>query len=194
MARRLRLVERRLTGTFGATSWKRSGPEQTRGAGRRRGTTARERKGLSEQKLARSAHLPQKLANWALFTRLGRFWVPAANWHPGSPIFFGVAKLNTCIDSIHLFVLFWAWGSGGAGWGGKNFLGAGRAARCQVSGVGCPFDQAQGRPVSGVPSTKLRAGRCQVAEVADGAAVEVAGTPSRGQMSIDPAIFLAVRG
>jgi hypothetical protein len=32
-------------------------------AGRRRGTTARERNHLPEQKLARSAHLPQKLAN-----------------------------------------------------------------------------------------------------------------------------------
>ena len=104
MARPLHICSRRSNGPVGATSLEHSGPEQTRGPVRRRGTTARERNRLSEQKLARSAHLPQKLANLAVSARLGRtLGTPLHGWNPGSPIFFGVAKLNMCIESIHIF-------------------------------------------------------------------------------------------
>jgi hypothetical protein len=89
---------------WGATSLEHSGPEQTRGPGRRRGTTARERNRLSEQKLARSAHLPQKLATTGGFrTSRAKSGTPHHGWNPASPIFFGVAKSYTCFVSIQLF-------------------------------------------------------------------------------------------
>jgi hypothetical protein len=110
MACPLHKASRRLTGPFGLRAKNREGNARGRnrqeGPVRRRGTTARERNCLSEQKLARSAHLPQKLATKVVSARLRRIWVPANHWSPGSPIFLDCCKIIQCSVSIQLLARF----------------------------------------------------------------------------------------
>jgi hypothetical protein len=81
------------TGLLGFASQIARGRNRQEGRFRRRGITARERNRLSEQKLARSAHLPQKLATQVVFARLGRSRVtPFMDGTRLRPVFFGVAK------------------------------------------------------------------------------------------------------
>ena len=88
---------------FGNLSLSARGRNRQEGPVRRRGTAARGENRLLEQKLARSAHLPQKLANWVIDTRKGRIWGPANIWHPGSPIFFECCKIEHVLRNATTF-------------------------------------------------------------------------------------------
>jgi hypothetical protein len=82
-ARHLHNEKRRLNGSIGHRAWNTRGRNRQEGRFRRRGTTARGRKPLPEQKLRRSAHLPQKLLTWRFSHVSGELGYPPSWMEPG---------------------------------------------------------------------------------------------------------------
>src|SRR3972149_782607 len=77
------------------------GRNRLEGSARRRGKICRERNRKSGKKLARSAHLPQHLANQRDFNTSQANLGSPRGWTQIRLSFLGVAKSNTCIVLIH---------------------------------------------------------------------------------------------